>query len=143
MNDEHWSPIRKTTSIISVEYGYTHGSLFATDVEVQEGPPFAIKLDLEKNLRTRHTGTGTYLDAADLAGGEIRRLKWVVLDDSHVMEGLRRTLEHAEDIATPWRLFLLLRGRHEFAVEPEFRKTGGHKSLILRVLGNSSGELEA
>jgi hypothetical protein len=139
MNDDYWWPIRKTASIISVEYGYTHATLFATDVQVQEGPPFAIRVSLEKNLLARHTGTGTYLDAAELARGEIRRLKWVVLDDSHVIEGLSRILEQAEDIEAPWRLFLDLRGRHEFAVEPEFQRTGGHQSLILSVIGHSNG----
>lgn len=133
MKHEDWWPIRKTTSIISVEYGHTQATLFATDVRVHEGPPFAIRLDLEKNLRTRHTGTGTYLDAEELAGGEIRRLKWVVLDDTHVMEGLRSSLEHAESTEAPWRLVLDLRGRHEFAVEPELQRAGGHTSLLLRV----------
>jgi|SRR5215203_889015 len=106
MRHEDWWPIRKTTSIISVEYGHTHATLFATDVRVHEGPPFAIGFDLEKNLRTRHTGTGTYLDAEELARGEIRQLKWVVLDDAHVMEGLSSALRHAESTEAPWRLLL-------------------------------------
>jgi hypothetical protein len=139
MKDEYWCPIRKTTSIISVEYGHAHATLFATDVHVQEGPPFAIRLDLEKNLRTRHTETSTYLDAAELARGEIFRLKLVELDDDHVIEGLSRSLQHAENTEGPWRLVLYLRGRHEFTVKPEFQKTGGHRSLALRVIEHSAG----
>ncbi len=134
MADQRWWSLRKTTSQIYVEYDHTHATLFATDVRMQKGPPIAIGLDLEKNVRTHHTSVGTYVDAKALADGAIRQLKRVELHDEHVLTGLRHFLRDTGSETAPWRLIVRLKGRHEFSVKPEYRNQGQGGVLILRVV---------
>ncbi len=134
MSDKYWWSLRKTLTIIYVEYAHAHAKLFATDAQLQKGPPVALKLDLEKNLRTRFTGSGTYVDAVELAGGEIGQLTRVEISDDQIRKQLGRILSRAEERVPPWQLFLKLRGLHEFTVQPEYRVSGEHRTLVLHVL---------
>ncbi|MEX2376732.1 MAG: hypothetical protein WD848_01725 [Dehalococcoidia bacterium] len=101
---------------------------------MQKGPPVTIELDLGKNLRTRNTDEYTYIDAMELAEGEITRLEQLSLNDPHVMKGLTRLLRDAEPSVTPWRLAVNLKGRHEFDVHPEIRGREEATDLRLRVV---------
>jgi len=130
MTDKLWRRLRKGTSLIYVEYGLTPATLFATDVRMQKGPPITIGLDLGKNLRTRNIQENTYIDAKELADGEMRRLKRMELHDAYVLTHLRRFLRDTNYGAAPWRLVVSLEGQHEFPVEAQLR--GG--DLILRVV---------
>lgn len=98
---------------------------------MQKGPPVAIRVDLERNLRTRAKGVSTFVDALDLAeGGHINTLKRIDFRDAHILERLRRHLHYTENKTTPWRLLINLEGEHEFAVEPEYSEPD---HLVLRV----------
>lgn len=129
MTSDWWS-LRKGPALIYIEYGHTNADLHATDFRLHKGPPVTVELDLEHNLRTRHKGVGTYVDAQALADGDIRRLTSLKLDDTHVLTGLRHHLKHTADTKPPWRLVIMLRGRHEFTVRPEYRD----RELVLRCI---------
>ena len=130
--DSHWWSLRKGITHIHVTYGHDYDTtLFATDVQMQKGPPVAIRVDLERNLRTRAKGVSTFVDALDLAeGGRINTLKRVDFRDAHILERLRRHLHYTENKTTPWRLLINLEREHEFAVEPEYSEPD---HLVLRV----------
>lgn len=133
MVDNPWWPIRKTATLLYLEYGHTHARLFATNIEARPGPPVEIRLDLEKNLRTRFTGPGTCTNATELASGEIKRLKRLDLDDKFALNNLSALLRNAEDISPPWHLTLNLRGHHIFNATPELKEAGNHRTLIFKI----------
>ena len=96
--DSHWWSLRKAVTHIHVTYGHDYDrTLFATDVQMQKGPPIAIRVDLERNLRTRVKGVGTFVDALDLAEGRINTLKRMDFRDAHIFERLRRHLRYTEN----------------------------------------------
>ena len=131
--DSHWWSLRKAVTHIHVTYGHDYDrTLFATDVQMQKGPPIAIRVDLERNLRTRVKGVATFVEALDLAEGRIKTLKRMDFRDAHILERLRRHLHYTENKTTPWRLLINLGGEHEFAVEPEYSEPD---HLVLRVTG--------
>ena len=98
--------VGRDSTHIHVTYGHDYDTtLFATDVQMQKGPPVAIVSILERNLRTRAKGVSTFVDALDLAeGGRINTLKRIDFRDAHILERLRRHLHYTENKTTPWRL---------------------------------------
>jgi len=78
---------------------------------------------LESNLRTRHKGVGTYIDAKSLADGQISALSRVQLLDSKVIADVESALKHAQARARPWQLVVQLDGKHEFQVQPAVSNT--------------------
>jgi hypothetical protein len=105
-----WTSLKKGGASLYVAYGKTFtNNLFGYDARFRSEPSFEISLDLNQNLRTRNKTTNTYIDARDLADGDIDQLKLVqIVDDG------------------------LLGGRHLFRVKPEPDDPGS--SLYLRVL---------
>ena len=134
---ELWWDLRKTTvTQLHVEWGAAqYGTLFATHVRMQKGPPVTIALSLKVSLHQRSKSSTPYLEAQDLAEGGIRTLRLVQISDEHVISGLTYHLEHEEDVTPPWRLLVELRGEHLFQVTPEFRPSG---HLFLRVVGGGA-----
>ena len=63
----------------------------------RKGPPVAISVDLDRNLRTRAKGVSTFVDALDLAEGRINTLKRMDFRDAHIFERLRRHLRYTEN----------------------------------------------
>jgi hypothetical protein len=129
MDKQPWS-LRKGVTHINVQHGHSDSALFATDAKFVEGPPIAIMLDLETNLRTRSKTSGTYIDAKKLAE-EIDTLKRLEVHDGGIVDRLRHHLQYTKDQKTPWQLALNLQGEHKFAVEPEFR---GANTLVFKVV---------
>jgi hypothetical protein len=126
----YWDPVRKTSTIVHVSYDHTTATLFAEDIRVRPDDPFDISIDLGKNLRTRHKGVGTYLDARDLADGEIATLQSVRIDDDQVYERIERHVGCLDSVPKIWRLHIELEGSHWFNVRPEAR---GRHCLVLHV----------
>jgi hypothetical protein len=54
--DSLWWNLRKGTTSLHVQWGRAHGTVFATDFRMREGPPVTIALSLDKNFRTRSKG---------------------------------------------------------------------------------------
>lgn len=104
----------------------------------RKGPPVAISVDLDRNLRTRAKGVSTFVDTLDLAEGRINTLKRMDFRDANILERLRRHLHYTENKTTPWRLLINL--EHEFAVEPEYSEPD---HLLLRVdLSSTAGRID-
>jgi len=133
---ELWWDLRKGTTQLYVEWGAAqYGTVFATQVRMQKGPPVTIALSLEVSLHQRSKSSTPYLEAKDLADGGLRTLRLVQISDEYAISGLTYHLGHTDDITPPWRLVIELRGQHEFQVDPEFRPLGSHQELLLRVVG--------
>lgn len=127
----YWDTLRKTYILVHVSYGYANATLFAENIRVRAGDPFDVSVDLNKNLRTRHKGVGTYVDASDLARGEMSTLKTLRIDDDQIIDRIGRHLEHVDENPKTWRLHVALEGSHWFVVRPEVR--GPHESLWLHI----------
>jgi hypothetical protein len=112
MTDDGWWDLRKGSTFVYIECGGTHATLHTTDIRMRKGPPVTVDLSLEKNLRSRNTQVGTYIDAQALAAGAIRGLTRLEVSDDHALAGLEHHLKHTQDAAPPWRLILNLRGQH-------------------------------
>jgi hypothetical protein len=137
----YWDTLRKTTTIVIVEREHTHDKLFAENIRVRvddDAPMLDVSVDLEKNLRTRAKGVGTYIDAMQLAehlaAGRTSDFKSVTIDDRGVLDRLQRILQCMKgDPPDVWRLHVALRGDYWFVVRPEYRHTHAYKSLTFRV----------
>lgn len=121
MVDDHWRSIRKTTTQVHVEYGPAYATLFATDIRLRRGPPVALALSLESNLRTRNKSVGTYIDARSLANGQITALSRLQLLGSNVIADVESALNDAEARALPWQLIVELDGKHHSKSSLRFR----------------------
>jgi len=126
-----WFPIRKTSTIVHVEYDHATATLFAENICVRPEDPFDISVDLNKNLRTRHKSVGTYMDARNLAAGRLRTLHSIQIDEEHVLDRLCSHLEHFGKVPEKWRLLVNLEGMSWFTIRPQLR---GNRSLVLNVL---------
>jgi hypothetical protein len=142
MTEHHWWTLHHGTTILYVEWGEAHGTVFGTDFKMCKGPPVTLALNLDRNFRTRSTTAGTFRDAEALAQGGLRELRLVQISDEHISLGLQFLLRHTEDTSPPWRLLLELRGNiHDFGVNPEFRPSGDqHDLLLLRVVAPQTRE---
>jgi len=129
----YWDPARKTSAIVHVAYDHTTATLFAEHIRIRASEPFDIGGDLNKNLRTRYKSVGTYIDAKELAAGEIGTLQSIQVDDDQVYERIGRPVQRLDDVPETWRLHVGLRGSHWLIVRPE---AGGEHSLIFHVSSN-------
>lgn len=118
--DDYWWDLRKTTFSVDVVVGVDRWiDLLATNFEVQKGPPYSIRISLEKNLHTSTPSAGTAIDAAELLRDRFDGLAKVVVSDAYVLNGLGRSIEHTEDTSAPWGLTLRLGGKDwHFTVDP-------------------------
>lgn len=129
-----WISLKKGRIRLYVEYGYTHtGNLFADDVRLRTSPRMELILDLNHNLRKRNKNSNTFIDASEMAGGEIDNLKLVQLFDNYTLERLRDTIRSMAEIPEKWYLTIKLNGEHTFVIEPEFKGNGLGRSLYLQV----------
>lgn len=135
IRDDFWWPLRKTYIIVYLTYGHAHAKLFAENIQVRPGDTFEVSVDLTKNLRTRSKGSSTYVDARDLADGQIRELKTIQIDDHGVLNDISNHLGQLEGTPTMWRLRVQLDGsEHWFTVEPSYRESNAYEALTFTVL---------
>ena len=131
----YWKTARKGSTGIHVSYGHTFSNnLYAENSRVwSEGPDIEIRLDLNGNLRSRTKQDNMYMDARELADGEIDRLELLQIDHDRLLDTLRRALKGFAGEPQTWYLTVELKGDHRFEVEPELRREGQWQSLFLHV----------
>ena len=134
MTEPHWWTLYNGTTILYVEWGEAHGTVFGTDFKMSKGPPVTLSLNLDRNFRASSATSGTFRDAQALAQGGVRDLRLVQISDEQISLGLHFLLEQLDDTSPPWRLLLNVRGdMHVVDVDPEFRAVGSeHELLLLR-----------
>jgi len=131
---EKWISLKKGRIGLYVEYGYTHtGNLFADDVRLRTSPRIELILDLNNNLRIRSKDSNTFVDASEIAGGEIDNLKLVQLFDNYVLKKLMDIIQSMDEIPDQWYLKINLNGEHKFLIEPKFIGIDSGRSLLLKV----------
>lgn len=125
-----WMSVRKGSTHLHVSYGHTFSNnLSGYDTQIRVEPTFEIRLDLSPNLRTRSKQSNTYLDARDLADGEIARLKLLQVYDDRLLEAIARSMRRLSAPPRTWTLTLFLSKEWSFVVTPELRA----HSLLLHV----------
>jgi hypothetical protein len=80
--------------------------LLASEVDLHEGPPVAIRFSMERNLHKRYRQSRTYLEACKLADGQIRFLQHEEFRNAHIVDGLKYHLQFVNNSAAPWRLVI-------------------------------------
>ena len=133
----YWESLRKGTVIVHVEREHTNDTLFADNIRlrVDEGTPMLdVSVDLNKGLRSRSKGVGTYLDAKELSRQRLADFKSLKIDESAIVERIGRALNHfKDDVPQVWRLHVALEGDYWFNVRPEYHKVHDYRSLTLNV----------
>ena len=79
-------------------------------------PSTEISLDLNPNLRSQNKSTNSYVDARELADGQIESLEFVQIDDERIVLGLSDVLEH---LSNNWIVTIELDGTHSFTARPK------------------------
>lgn len=127
--------LRKTKAHVSLTYGHTFtNNLYAENIAAGIDDTVTVSFDLDCNLRTRNKQTNTYVDARDLADGDIARLETLQFDDDGVLKRISKMLDGIDPLPETWRLIILLDGKHEFDVRPEYNKINNYGSLTLAVI---------
>lgn len=123
--------VRKGSTSLHVSYG--HGStndLYGYNTQIRSDPYFELRIDLTPNLRTQNKQTNTYMDARDLAGGEIARLTMLqIVGDDLILKAVDRSLRRLPTPPETWILTLCLYREWSYIVRPEVK----HGSLFLYV----------
>jgi len=81
------------------------------NTRVRTQPSIEISLDLNPNLRSQNKSTNSYVDARQLANGQIGRLEFVQIDDERIVLGLGGVLD---DLSNDWTVTIELEGTHSF-----------------------------
>jgi hypothetical protein len=127
-----WLSLKKGGSGLHVAYADTSTSnLRGYDAKVRIRPTVEISLDLNRNLRTKNKSENGYVDARELADGEIDQLELVQICDERVIDRLSQAVEMADNPASEWGLTIELEGQHKFCVRPDPDRSD---SVFLRVI---------
>lgn len=133
---ERWMTVRKGyDASVYLAFARTFSNnIFAYNTRLRDEPELEIRVDLNPNLRGRSKDTNTYLDATELADGDIEQLTLYQTEDEMLIKALDRTLSRLGGSPDTWRLTLELKGDHSFLVKPEVRTSGALVSLFLNVV---------
>ncbi len=116
---ENWVTIRKGSVHIYVEYDHTHtGNLSADNIRIRIDPPWAVRLDLNGNLRKRSKTTNTYMDARALSDGGLSTLILVQVDDPLLVKGIQEAWKSDKAAIPDVTLTIDLEGEKIFEVVP-------------------------
>ena len=129
-----WISLRKSGCLVYISWANTFsGNLWARDFQLKTSPEFELSFDLNTNLSSRNKETNSYLDARELADGEIKNLNLVQIDEDQVVEGISRALQRLEP-PSEWKLTIQLEGEWGFHVKPRVQQQGNREVLSLDVL---------
>lgn len=95
----HWESLRKGTTIVVAEREHGHDKLFAENIRMRvddDARMLDMSVDLNKGLRTRSKGVGTYIDAKDLAEELPGGFKSLTIDDHGIIDDVRRILDRLD-----------------------------------------------
>ena len=127
-----WLSLKRGGSSLHVAYADTYtNNLYGYDARVRIRPTVEISLDLNRNLRTKNKSENGYIDARELADGEIDQLEVVQICDERVKDRLAEAVEMADNPASEWGLTIELEGQHKFRVWPDADRSD---SVFLRVI---------
>ena len=127
-----WLSLKKGGFSLHVAYAGTYtNNLYGYDARVRIRPTVEISLDLNRNLRTKNKSENGYIDARELADGEIDQLEVVQICDERVIDRLAGAVEMADNPASEWGLTIELEGQHKFRVRPDADRSD---SVFLRVI---------
>lgn len=129
-----WITLKKGGVNVHVAYSKDFSNnLFVYNTQICVKPEFTLKFDFNPNLKTKTKTTNTYLDARDLAEGEIKELTLIQIDDNTMLKQISKILNMENLIPDTWNLIIELEGEYSFKVKPEFQRIGSSHTLFLHV----------
>jgi hypothetical protein len=112
-----WRILRKGPASLHIAYAGTFtNNLRSHNTRFRAEPSTEISLDLNPNLRSQNKSANSYVDARQLADGQIRSLEFIQIDDERVVRGLGDALE---DLSNNWILTIELDGTYSFKARPK------------------------
>jgi hypothetical protein len=112
-----WRILRTGPASLHIAYAGTFtNNLRSHNTRFRAQPATEISLDLNPNLRSQNKSTNSYVDARELADGQIRNLEFIQIDDERIVRGLGDALE---DLSENWILTIELDGTHSFTARPK------------------------
>ena len=123
----NWRDLIKGDVSLHIGYGKTFmNDLYAYNSKIfPSSEEFHLSIDLNPNLRTRNRQVNTYIDARELADGEIERLETIQLFYSEkVLKKIGALYKDAGEPDT-WTLTIYLEGTKTFKTQ-----LGGDRHLI-------------
>lgn len=127
-------PLKKSKVHIHVTWSSSFSNnLCAENIQYRFVDDFEICLDLNCNLRKRNKQTNTYIDASELAKGDIHELELIQFSDRTVAKGIIAVLNASNKDPNKWVLKILLDGEYSFIVKPLIRQIGSSYNINLEV----------
>ena len=113
-----WNSLRKTAAHVYPEHDHSYtNNLHADHIKAQIVDDVAtVSFDLNANLKTNNKQQFSYVDAKELADGEISTLKSLQCDDDKVITTLASILQAQSSPPSAWQLVVELAGAHTFSV---------------------------
>lgn len=132
---ELWTTVRKGSDHLYIAYGHTFtNNLFGHNLQFRTEPEFELRFDLSPSLRSRNKQSNAYIDARELADGEIAQLELVQFDDQKALQIFAAAIKRMPERPKTWKLTLHLDRDWSFTVKPELKGPSGSESLLLHVV---------
>ena len=122
-----WRVLRKGPASVHIAYAGTFtNNLRSYNTRIRTQPSIEISLDLSPNLKSQDKSSNSYVDAKELADGQIARLEFVQIDDERIVAQLRDVLDNP---SKDWMVTIELGRSHSFTARPKLENS----SLFLYV----------
>jgi len=126
-----WTSLKKGPASLHVAYAGTYANyLCGHKTRVRTQPGVEISFDLNPNLRARNKSENSYVDARDLADGEIDSLESVQIVDDYIVDRLQSVIGLIHNVPNNWILSIELEGPHSFKVRPTFQPGSVFLSVV-------------
>ena len=130
-----WKNIRKGGISLHLEYGGTFtNNLSAKDFRARGGDIPEIEFSLDHALRTHNKQVNSYLDARQLADGDINKLELIQIVDAKVAKSISQIIQLSNSRIHVVKLTILLEIKHYFRCRLELGLLPGGGMISLRVL---------
>jgi len=113
----NWKVLRKGPASVHIAYAGTFtNNLRSYNTRVRTQPSIQISLDLSPNLKSQDKSSNSYVDARELADGQIARLEFVQINDERIVAELHDVLDNP---SKDWTVTIELGRSHSFTARPK------------------------
>jgi hypothetical protein len=126
-----WRVLRKGPASLHIAYAGTFtNNLSSYNSRVRTEPSVELSLDLNPNLRAKNKSTNSYVDAKELADGQIAHLEFLQIDNDGIVQRLGDILNNG---SINWTVTIELESTHCFSAQPKLE----NGSLFLYVVSRA------
>lgn len=114
-----WISIKKGGESVHIAYNKTFSNnIFIYNTQICIKPKFALKFDLNPNLRKKNKSVSSYIDTVKLIEQGVNAITLIQINDNTIIKGISKFL------SDEWDIIIELKGEHSFKAKPELNSYG-------------------